>query len=230
MRADASTWDNQHFMSLLSPTDQQTLRDMFADMTQPVTILFFSQTFGCETCDETKRILSELTALTDKIVVEELNLVIDKDRAAAYGVDRAPGMVLLAGGLDTRVRFLGAPAGYDFMAVVDAILAVSGATDAPLSAESVELLAAHTAPTNIMVFVTPTCVYCPRAVSLAVRMAFANPNITTTTVVATEFFELARQYHVTGVPKTVVNGDIEILGAQPEPVFVRAALGLEQPS
>jgi glutaredoxin-like protein len=217
-------------MSLLSPADQQTLRDMFADMTETVTILFFTQTIGCETCDETRRILGELTGLTDRIVVEEVNLVLDKERTASYGIDRAPGLVLLAGGQDTRVRFLGAPAGYDFMAVVDAILAVSGATDAPLTAESVELLAAHVSPTTINVFVTPTCVYCPRAVALAVRMAFANPHITTTTVVATEFFELARQYRVTGVPKTVVNGTIEILGAQPEPQFVRVALGLEDPA
>ena len=214
-------------MSLLSPSDQQTLRDMFADMKQPITILFFTQTIGCETCDETRKILSELTELTDQIVVEEINLVLDKQRAATYGIDRAPGLVLLAGGLDTRVRFLGAPAGYDFMAVVDAILAVSGATDAPLGAESLELLAAHTTPTSISVFVTPTCVYCPRAVSLAVRMAFANPQITATTIVATEFYDLARQYRVNGVPKTVVNGEIEILGAQPEAIFVRAALGLE---
>ena len=214
-------------MSLLAPSDQQTLRDMFSDMTQPVTILFFTQTFGCETCEETRKILAELTALTDQIVVEEINLVLEKERAAGYGIDRAPGLVMLAGGQDTRVRFLGAPAGYDFMAVVDAILAVSGATDAPLTAESLELLAAHTAPTDIKVFVTPTCVYCPRAVSLAVRMAFANPHITATTVVATEFYDLARQFRVTGVPKTVVNGDIEILGAQPEGLFVRTALALE---
>lgn len=214
-------------MSLLSPSDQQTLRDMFADMTQSVTILFFTQTIGCETCDETRTILSELTELTDQIVVEEVNLVLEKDKAAGYGIDRAPGLVLLAGGVDTRVRFLGAPAGYDFMAVVDAILAVSGATDAPLTAESLDLLAAHTTPTRIAVFVTPTCVYCPRAVSLAVRMAFANPQITATAIVATEFYDLARQYRVTGVPKTVINGDIEILGAQPEAQFVRTALGLE---
>ena len=163
MRKDASTWDNRvlgqeprAFMSLLSPSDQQTLRDMFADMTQQVTILFFTQTIGCETCDETRKILSELTGLTDQIVVEEVNLVLDKEKAAVYGIDRAPGMVVLAGGQDTRIRMLGAPAGYDFMSLVDAILAVSGASDAPLSRESLELLAQVTEPRKIEVFVTPT--------------------------------------------------------------------------
>jgi len=64
-------------------------------------------------------------------------------------------------------------------------------------------------------------------VGLANRMAAANANITATTVQATEFFDLARRFRVTGVPKTVVNESIEILGALPEPDFVRAALGIE---
>lgn len=153
---DASTWDNRIFMALLSPSDQQTLRDMFADMTTKVTILFFTQTFGCETCDETRKILAELTELTDQIVVEEVNLVLEQEKAAGYGIDRAPALVLLAGGVDTRIRMLGAPAGYDFMSLVDAVLAVSGASDAPLSQESLELLAQVTEPRKIEVFVTPT--------------------------------------------------------------------------
>jgi len=143
---------------------------------------------------------------------------------ATYGIERAPALVLLTNGQDTRIRFFGAPAGYDFMAMVDAILAVSGASDSDLSDESVALVSAVTEPTRIQVFVTPTCVYCPRAVALANRMALLNPNITSTTVVATEFYELARTFRVTGVPKTVVNESIEVLGALPEPDFIRAAL------
>ena len=38
--------------------------------------------------------------------------------------------------------------------------------------------------------------------------------------------ELSRRFRVTGVPKTVVNGSIEILGALPEHDFVRQVLGL----
>jgi hypothetical protein len=58
-------------------------------------------------------------------------------------------------------------------------------------------------------------------------MAFHSPHITTVTVQATEFYDLARKFRVTGVPKTVVNEQIEILGSLPEAQFVRAALGLE---
>ena len=55
-------------------------------------------------------------------------------------------------------------------------------------------------------------------------MAFANPNITTYAVEATEFPDLARRYTVTGVPKTVVNDEVEILGALPQDAFVEEAV------
>jgi predicted DsbA family dithiol-disulfide isomerase len=36
--------------------------------------------------------------------------------------------------------------------------------------------------------------------------------------------ELSRRYRVTGVPKTIVNGKTEILGAVPEDAFVRSVV------
>jgi predicted DsbA family dithiol-disulfide isomerase len=55
-------------------------------------------------------------------------------------------------------------------------------------------------------------------------MALANEHITTTTISANEFPDLARRYRVSGVPKTIVNDKIEILGALPEEMFVPQAL------
>ena len=52
-------------------------------------------------------------------------------------------------------------------------------------------------------------------------MAFESDQITATSVNAVEFPDLVRKYRVTGVPKTVVNKTIEILGALPEDEFVR---------
>jgi hypothetical protein len=59
-------------------------------------------------------------------------------------------------------------------------------------------------------------------------MAFANPNITAFAVEATEFPDLARKYRITGVPKTVVNDQIEILGGIPQDDFIQQALDLPQ--
>ncbi|MBP7779039.1 MAG: thioredoxin family protein [Acidobacteria bacterium] len=55
-------------------------------------------------------------------------------------------------------------------------------------------------------------------------MAYANPHITADAVDAQEFMDLSRRYRVSGVPKTVVNDTVEILGGLPEAEFVEAAL------
>jgi len=55
-------------------------------------------------------------------------------------------------------------------------------------------------------------------------MAFASPSITAYAVEATEFPDLSRRYRVTGVPKTIVNEEIEVLGALPQDAFIEQAL------
>ena len=52
--------------------------------------------------------------------------------------------------------------------------------------------------------------------------AMANPNITASVVEVGEFPELARQYQVMGVPKTVINDVAEFTGAVPDEVFISA--------
>src|SRR5215510_1157588 len=109
------------------------------------------------------------------------------------------------------------------MTLIQAVLLVGG-RPSMLSDESLKRVAAVSTPTRVHVFTTPTCPHCPRAVSIAHEMAFANPNITAFAVEATEFPDLARRYQVTGVPKTVVNDSVEILGALPPDEFVLQGL------
>jgi glutaredoxin-like protein len=213
-------------MALLSEQDRQTVRTHLAALSHPVTLLFFTQTIGGpETALIARQILDELVSLSDRLSLEEVNFVLEKEKAAAYGVDAIPAVAVLRGNQDTRIRFLGAPAGYEFMSLVEAVI-LAGTDDSGLTADSKQLIAEHvTGPIDIKVFVTPTCPHCPRAVTLAHKMAVENTQITATCVEATEFVGLSRQFRVTGVPKTVVNGTIEILGAVPEDTFVRTVLG-----
>ena len=125
---------------------------------------------------------------------------------------------------DSRMRFLGMPGGYEFISLVQAIL-LAGGRQSQLSDASRERLAAVDKPVTMHVFTTPSCPHCPRAVTMAHEMAFASPHVQAFAVEATEYPDLARRYRVTGVPKTVVDDDIEILGALPEEDFVNQALG-----
>ena len=147
-------------MSLLSPADQEKLRESFDEMTASVRVLFFSQTLDCEPCLQTQQILDELPPLSDKIIVEEVNFILEQDKAAQYGIDRVPALALVtedASGAarDTRIRFLGTPAGYEFVSLVQALL-LAGGHDSQLTAENRARIAAVDSPTTIQVFSTPT--------------------------------------------------------------------------
>jgi alkyl hydroperoxide reductase subunit AhpF len=147
-------------MALLSPADQDKLRESFAEMTRSVRLLFFTQTLDCETCPQTRQILDELPALSDNVAVEDVNFVLEKDKAQQYGIDRVPAIAVLgqdeAGQpRDSRIRFLGAPAGYEFISLVQAILLVGGRPSI-LTEENRQRVAAVDKPVTMKVFTTPT--------------------------------------------------------------------------
>lgn len=142
-------------MPLLSPADQDKLRAAFDEMTSPVRVLFFTQTLDCETCLQTRQILDELPALSSKITVEEVNFVLEKDKAAQYGIDRVPALALLGDASDSRIRFLGAPSGYEFISLVQALLLVGGRISS-LTPENLARVAGVDKPMTMKVFTTPT--------------------------------------------------------------------------
>jgi alkyl hydroperoxide reductase subunit AhpF len=144
-------------VSLLSDQDQRVVREHLAVLQQPVTLLLFTQTIGApETALIARQVLDEVASLNDLIRVEEVNFVLERERAVQYGIEHIPSIVLLSGEADTRMRFVGAPAGYEFMSLIEAVI-FAGTNDSHLTPDSRALIAANvTAPMEIQVFVTPT--------------------------------------------------------------------------
>ena len=153
-------------------------------MTRKVRLLFFTQTLGCETCLQTRQILDELPPLSDRISIEEVNFILEPDKARQYGIDRVPAIAVVyedtdanddteakragevpeervsGGGApgvvkDSRIRFLGTPAGYEFVSLIQAVV-LAGGRESTLSPRSRERLAAVATPVTLRVFTTPT--------------------------------------------------------------------------
>ena len=141
-------------MPILSDKDREAVKKEFEKLTDPVKVTVFSQELGSETCQQTERLVKEVVELTDKATVEVLNLVLDREKADAYGVDRVPAVVV-EGAKDYGIRFFGIPAGYEFTNLVDAIVVASTGKPA-LSQETQAALAGLRSPVHIKVFATPT--------------------------------------------------------------------------
>ena len=95
----------------------------------------------------------------DEVAVEDLQQREERSEEDQLR-DRVPAIVVIgqdaAGGArDSRIRFLGAPSGYEFISLVQAVLLVGG-RESNLDEASRERVAAVAKPTTIQVFTTPT--------------------------------------------------------------------------
>ncbi len=197
------------------------ITEAFAELKEPVQILFFASPENCEYCAETRQLLEEVAATNDLIGLSLHNLQADRQLAERFQVDKAPGVVIAAKNgnevEDLGIRFSGLPSGHEFGTLINDILLVSR-RDSGLGPKTREYLKGLDQPLLLQVFVTPSCPYCPRAVLLAHQMAMENPRmIRAEGVEATEFQELAQKYYVSGVPQTVINSGAKmVVGAVPE--------------
>ena len=145
---------------MIPDAQRRQIKELLDDMVGDVHLVLFTQSFGCETCGDTKRILDALVEISPRLSLDEKNLVIDKDDAAAYGITHAPTILVLGKGadgatVDHGIRLVGAPFGYEFTSLMDAILIVS--KSAPqLTESSLAKLAHVTTPMQVQVFTTPT--------------------------------------------------------------------------
>jgi alkyl hydroperoxide reductase subunit AhpF len=143
-------------MGLLSAQDEATLKQHLSVITKPVQLVLFTQTIGgSESGPVAKQILDEIAGLNDQITVVEKSFVLDTEDKAKYKVDKAPAIVILSDDVDTRMRMYGAPTGYEFVGLVEAIL-VAGTGKIDLQPETMAWVQAVTTPTHIQVFSTPT--------------------------------------------------------------------------
>ncbi len=209
-------------MTMLEDKDREEVRKQLEDLADPVRLLMFTQTIECQFCAQTRALVEEVASLSDRLEAVIYNFITDKEEAEKYGVDKIPAIAVV-GEKDYGVRLFGIPAGYEFAALLEAIKMVSSG-ESGLSDATKEALAEIDQPVHLQVFVTPTCPYCPSTVVLTHKMAMENEHIKADMIEATEFPQLAINYHVRGVPRTVINETQFVDGMVPEAVMLQMLL------
>lgn len=176
---------------------------------------------GCQTCD----VSEELAKALVEMAPDKLQLTVIDVSQEPVEVDTVPTLTVSRPGEESRITFQGLPSGYEFATLLDAIERTSG-TGSDLSPETVDQLLRLENEVEVMVFVTPTCPYCPSAASMANRIALASPKVRSLVVEANEYPELSERFQVQGVPRTVVNRSGAFVGALPEAMFVESVVRL----
>ncbi|MBN1196128.1 MAG: thioredoxin family protein [Candidatus Aminicenantes bacterium] len=205
-------------MTFINDSLKKEIDPILAKLSKNVKLVYFTQKTECRFCSETRELLTELSGLSPMINLEVLDFQADRMRAKELGIDKIPATVVMADE-NRGIRFFGIPSGYEFASLLDAIHMVS-LQETELSQETRTFLDNLQTDIHLQVFVTPTCPYCPGAVTLAHRMAHYSPRVKADMLEATEFPHLAQKYNVMGVPRTVINESVFLEGAAPESMLV----------
>src|SRR5438309_1506522 len=141
-------------MPLLAEKDREVVRKRLQELPNPVKLINFTQELECESCKDTRSMLEEVAALSERIELQVFNFQTDKEERDRYGIDKIPATVIM-GEVDYGIRYYGIPAGYEFVSLLETLIMVSK-RDSGLEPATRERLAQVQEPLRLEVFVTPT--------------------------------------------------------------------------
>jgi len=144
---------------LLNDQVVEQIKQAFAQIKEPVQILFFGSKTNCDYCNEARQLMEEVAAINDHLGLTVYDLQENADAAAQFNVDKAPAIVIAAKNgtevADVGIQFSGIPAGHEFGTLIHDILLVSG-RDSGLGAQTRAFLQGLEKPLHLQIFVTPT--------------------------------------------------------------------------
>ena len=145
--------------NLLNEEIRSQVREAFTALQEPVQVLFFGSKEQCEYCDDTLKLVEEVTSLSDKLSLQAFDVEADSAVADRYNVSMTPGMVIAGlgedGPIDYGIRYAGIPSGHEFSSLIQDLILVSG-RDSGLNQQTRDFLAKLKEPVHLQVFVTPT--------------------------------------------------------------------------
>ena len=153
----------QTAVAFLSAENQTEIKQIFEQLSGEVRLQFFTQHESpliipgndCPTCKDTRSLLEEVVALSDKLHLEVHEVTSDGDIAREHKIDRIPALVMTADNVKGKVRYFGLPSGYEFSVLIGSLLDISG-SQVDLAEETTEVLNELDKDLHIQVFVTPT--------------------------------------------------------------------------
>ncbi len=152
-------------MGFLSDAEQQEVMRLFGQLVGDVKIILFTQResplyipgLDCETCRDTRLLLEEVAALSQKLHLEVHDFDEGSDLAREYGITRIPAFVMTSPGVKGKVRYFGLPSGYEFSVLIGSLIEVSQAEPSNLeTSEASTGVEDFDRTVHLQVFVTPT--------------------------------------------------------------------------
>lgn len=166
----------------------------------------------CMACEGAYNLLKTLEELSNgKFSVEEISIEETPEQAIEYKVSRIPAILFVNDDGKEIIRYSAYPTGSEFVPFLNSIQYFSGVR--PYYADQILTHLKKIDESNMKIFITPTCPYCPATVPVLTLFAIVSKGKITAEVIDVNLNpDIAIKYDVQGVPLTVVNETERIVG------------------
>jgi glutaredoxin-like protein len=206
-------------MSLIREEDKKYLQEEFDNtLKREVKLLYFKKGNNeSEYSKQTTELLEELVSLNDNLslVVENCD---NTERMKSEELTLCPS-IKVKSDRSGFINFYGTPAGHEFISLVEGIKDM-GSDNLSLPDDVIKSLKDIEKTSEIKVFITHGCPYCPGAVRNVHQFSLVSEKIKGSMVDANFFGELSSRYGVSSVPHIIVNDKNSFVGNMPPNVFL----------
>ena len=166
----------------------------------------------CMACEGTHNLLKTLSDLSGgKLDFEEVSTEEDVEETERYNVQRIPAILFVDEKGKEIIRYSANPSGSEFVPFLNSIQYFSGVR--PYYTDQIQTNLEKIPKSNMKIFITPTCPYCPQTVPVLTLFAIVSEGKVSAEVIDVDLNpDIAMRYQVQGVPHTVINEKENIYG------------------
>ena len=166
----------------------------------------------CMACEGTHNLLKTLSDLSEgKLDFEEVSTEEDVEETERYNVQRIPAILFVNEKGKEIIRYSANPSGSEFVPFLNSIQYFSGVR--PYYTDQIQTNLKKISKSNMKIFITPTCPYCPQTVPVLTLFAIVSEGKVSAEVIDVNLNpDIAMKYQVQGVPHTVINEKENIYG------------------
>jgi glutaredoxin-like protein len=164
----------------------------------------------CPTCDQTQQLIEEVSGASPKIKLEIHDLFSDPTTAQAMGVARIPA-ILVGDEEQPRIKFYGAPLGYQMAAIIETIRSLSRGVS-PLQTGTRRKLRQLDHPVHIQIIVSPEDQAGAEAAYTAFAMTSESRQVSADALQIRDFPTLVRSLGISSSPMALINEYYRVTG------------------
>ncbi|UCC19489.1 MAG: thioredoxin family protein [Promethearchaeota archaeon] len=159
----------------------------------------------CMACEGTYELLKTLENLSNgKLKIEEISTEENEELAIKFKVNKIPAILFVDENDKEIIRYLAHPTGSEFIPFLNSIQYFSGVR--PYYTDQILTHLKKISKSNMKIFITPTCPYCPATVPVLTLFALVSKGKISAEIIDINLNpDLGMKYDVQGVPMTVIN-------------------------